>query len=71
MRIIRICICMNMAQHQKPQPTSPAAASPQAGQPLQVKSSDLLRGQTMVEIEHGGQRYTLRVTRQDKLILTK
>ncbi|HJW24652.1 MAG TPA: hemin uptake protein HemP [Rhodocyclaceae bacterium] len=62
---------MNMAQHQKSQPTSPAAALPPAGQLLQVKSSDLLRGQTMVEIEHGGQRYTLRVTRQDKLILTK
>ena len=71
MRIIRICIHMDMAQHHKPQTTSPAAASPLAGQPLQVKSSELLRGRTMVEIEHGGQRYMLRVTRQDKLILTK
>lgn len=36
-----------------------------------IVSSDLLRGQRMLEIEHAGQRYTLRVTRENKLILTK
>lgn len=36
-----------------------------------IVSSDLLHGQRMLEIEHAGQRYTLRVTRENKLILTK
>jgi len=31
----------------------------------------LLRGATMVEIEHAGQIYILRITRENKLILTK
>jgi hemin uptake protein HemP len=36
-----------------------------------VNSSDLLQGTLAVEIEHAGQRYLLRVTRENKLILTK
>lgn len=36
-----------------------------------VNSSDLLQGTSAVEIEHAGQRYLLRVTRENKLILTK
>jgi hemin uptake protein HemP len=42
--------------------------------PVQIPSIDsreLLRGQRTIEIKHGGQRYTLRVTRENKLILTK
>lgn len=40
-------------------------------QPRRVDSSQLLRGARTVEIEHAGQRYTLRLTRENKLILTK
>lgn len=36
-----------------------------------VNSNDLLQGTSAVEIEHAGQRYLLRVTRENKLILTK
>ncbi len=34
-------------------------------------SRDLFRGAREVFIEHAGQAYRLRITRQDKLILTK
>ena len=37
----------------------------------QLLSTDLFRGNTVVEIEHAGQRYLLRRTRENKLILTK
>jgi hemin uptake protein HemP len=36
-----------------------------------VSSEQLLRGATALEIDHAGQRYLLRVTRENKLILTK
>jgi len=39
--------------------------------PPRIESAQLLRGQRTVEIEHGEQRYTLRVTKDNKLILTK
>ncbi len=39
--------------------------------PPRINSAQLLRGQRTVEIEHGNQHYTLRVTRDNKLILTK
>ncbi|UCV02610.1 hemin uptake protein HemP [Dechloromonas denitrificans] len=38
---------------------------------LCLESEKILRGQSAVEIEHAGQRYLLRVTRENKLILTK
>jgi hemin uptake protein HemP len=34
-------------------------------------SRDLFRGQQEILIEHAGHAYRLRITRQDKLILTK
>jgi len=34
-------------------------------------SRDLFRGQQEIRIEHAGHAYRLRITRQDKLILTK
>jgi hemin uptake protein HemP len=46
-------------------PTTPAATLPRLG------SEEILRGSNTVEIEHAGQRYLLRVTRENKLILTK
>ena len=36
-----------------------------------IASAELLCGASTVEIEHAGQRYLLRVTRENKLILTK
>lgn len=36
-----------------------------------IDSAQLLRGQRTVGIEHGNQHYTLRLTRDNKLILTK
>jgi hemin uptake protein HemP len=36
-----------------------------------MTSEDILRGALTAEIEHAGQCYLLRVTRENKLILTK
>jgi len=36
-----------------------------------IASETLLCGESIIEIEHAGQRYLLRVTRENKLILTK
>lgn len=49
-------------------PSAPLAS----GQPTPpISSQDILRGLTSVPIEHAGQYYVLRVTRENKLILTK
>ena len=56
-----------------PQPSSPErtplADTPEARP--RIASEEILGGATTVEIEHAGQRYLLRVTRENKLILTK
>jgi hemin uptake protein HemP len=39
--------------------------------PPRVSSRELLGGRTELRIEHGGEEYRLRLTRQNKLILTK
>ena len=39
--------------------------------PPRVESGQLLRGHSTMLIDHGGQHYTLRLTRDNKLILTK
>jgi hemin uptake protein HemP len=46
---------------------SNAAAPP----PRVLRSEDLLAGERMVVIEHGGAQYRLLVTRNDRLILQK
>lgn len=54
-------------------PLPPAQTQPgqrPAEQP-RISSHNLLQGASSVEIEHAGQRYLLRVTRENKLILTK
>jgi hemin uptake protein HemP len=51
----------------KPPPTTDSQATAK----LPVSSEQLLRGATTLEINHAGQRYLLRVTRENKLILTK
>lgn len=39
--------------------------------PQRIASTELLRGERRVIIEHGQESYTLILTRNDKLILTK
>ena len=52
-------------------PSAPPPAS-QNGAPVSVlPSSELLRGQKAVAIDHNGSLYRLQTTRQGKLILTK
>lgn len=48
----------------------PASADGSAHRP-RVESEQILHGSRAVEIDHDGQRYVLRVTRENKLILTK
>lgn len=38
---------------------------------LVVESAEILKGQTSIRIVHGGEIYVLRITKSDKLILTK
>lgn len=59
-----------MAMPDKNTSPPPAKVTQPAALP-RVDSTQLLRGQHALEIEHAGQRYLLRVTRENKLILTK
>ena len=56
-----------------PTPNSPplAGAPAQPTLPSRLNSSQLFRDAKTIEIDHGEQRYTLRVTKDNKLILTK
>jgi hemin uptake protein HemP len=55
----------------EPVPKAPVLAA-QHGHPVPVlPSSELLRGQKVVAIDHNGSLYRLQTTRQGKLILTK
>ncbi|PKO87212.1 MAG: hemin uptake protein HemP [Betaproteobacteria bacterium HGW-Betaproteobacteria-10] len=51
-----------------PEPTPPAGMTETRPR---IDSEMILGGATTVEIDHAGQRYLLRVTRENKLILTK
>lgn len=53
----------------KSPPPPPPAANPEPRPRLD--SQAILGGSSAVEIDHAGQRYLLRVTRENKLILTK
>lgn len=55
-------------------PSKPVTPLPQANALNalpRIESEEILRGSNTVEIAHAGQRYLLRVTRENKLILTK
>jgi hemin uptake protein HemP len=56
-------------------PSSHAAddevASPRTGAPTALSSAALFAGRREIVIVHRGQHYRLRITRADKLILTK
>ena len=47
------------------------AADPPPDAPRRLSSQSLLLGARELHIEHNGERYTLRLTSQGKLILTK
>ena len=54
--------------------TQPAGGKPVPEQPEsrpRIDSQQILQGAQVVEIDHAGQRYQLRITRENKLILTK
>lgn len=55
----------------QPKATPPAPPADSVIARPRVESEEILRGNNAVEIEHAGQRYLLRVTRENKLILTK
>jgi hemin uptake protein HemP len=52
-------------------PAGFAQERPDCPPPEAISSAALLKGTHTLFIEHEGTRYTLRVTRQNKLILTK
>jgi hemin uptake protein HemP len=52
-------------------PVTPNPLPPKIEIRPSVNSAQILGGASAVEIEHAGQRYLLRVTRENKLILTK
>jgi hemin uptake protein HemP len=54
-----------------PTNTAPATDAPSVATPRVISSSELLMGNNEVLIDHHGAQYRLRLTRQDKLILTK
>ena len=49
----------------------PPPADREIGRPRIVTSDELMAGRSEVLIDHNGVQYRLRITRQDKLILTK
>jgi hemin uptake protein HemP len=55
----------------QPKPVQSATLPPPIETLPRVDSEKILQGAQTVEIEHAGQRYLLRVTRENKLILTK
>ena len=70
MRSILVCILTKMKQRTPPIPVQLITTPPATPRP-RVDSGSLLQGAATLEIDHGGQLYLLRVTRENKLILTK
>ena len=61
-----------MAMKSSTRPTDSPAPPPNTLAPRpRVDSEKLLQGAAALEIDHAGQTYLLRVTRENKLILTK
>jgi hemin uptake protein HemP len=55
----------------EPEAPCPESRRTPAALRLRMFSRDLFRGQREIVILHGGNEYLLRITRADKLILTK
>ena len=61
-----------MTPNVQPNPTGPDRSQASAGmEPQRVRSEALLRGGRRLIIDHAGASYTLLLTRNGKLILTK
>lgn len=60
-----------MSQSTPPVPASRVSTEPPPATSPVVPSSRLFGGARTVWIDHAGQRYMLRITRENKLILTK
>lgn len=58
---------MSLPHPQSSLPAAPARPAPAS----HIRAEDLLRDRRMLVIEHAGERYLLRLTRNGKLILTK
>ena len=56
-----------MSEPERGRPEASAPATPR----VRLSSRDLFRGGREILILHGGHEYRLRITRADKLILTK
>ena len=56
---------------QSPKPADPIPVPEKTETRRRIDSETLLAGASILEIDHAGQRYLLRVTRENKLILTK
>lgn len=59
-----------MDRQSAPSPTPPRAG-PESGGDRPMKVSELMGDDPVIELEHEGQIYRLRITRKRKLILTK
>jgi len=73
MKMRSVLVCILDSLHMTPQ-TKPANTPPPAAIRMlrpRIDSEQLLQGASAIEIAHGGQIYLLRVTRENKLILTK
>lgn len=57
--------------NQANEPTSTQDAQQAFAQPVRLDSKQLFEGQRELIIQHQGEEYRLRITRHDKLILTK
>lgn len=53
-----------------PAPAHPGAGADETGTAVRLQSRDLFAHAREVEIDHGGRIYRLRLTQQNKLILT-
>jgi hemin uptake protein HemP len=64
---------LQMKSHLPMRPSSAPDPAPtgEADGPVQSRSEDLLQGRRELLIRHGDEQYRLRLTRMNKLILTK
>lgn len=62
---------LNYAMTAQSQTTKASQPADQSATRPRIDSQQILRGAQAVEIDHAGQRYLLRITRENKLILTK
>jgi hemin uptake protein HemP len=62
---------MNLSSSKATRVIVPPISLPSADQPPSIDSRQLFFQHRLVQIEHAGQHYQLRLTRENKLILTK